>query len=121
MALRIRRLIRRHGEEITRQIRTAGTRDASTKQMTYTFTTTEIVTAYLSPPLTKNVKTQAGIVTEQVRTVYTRDTIAFHDRLVFTEGTFQVEEKPQVIYKRRGETQKFMFRMARVVEMELDV
>ena len=93
-ALRIRRLLKRHGEQITRQIRSVGARGGTSGHATMTFSSTTTVYGYIGRPLTRNVETRTGQITETTREFITQDTLLRGDRLVLQDGTYEVTTKP---------------------------
>ena len=92
---RVQTLLKRHGESVTRNVRTIGSRDSVTGQATISYGANTYIQAYLSSPLTRRFEAEAGIVIEEVRELFTQESVAFGDKITSaTCGVFEIDEDP---------------------------
>lgn len=95
-------ILKQEGEDITLQVRSTGSADSVTGIPAVTRSTERNIRAYISPPISRRIETDAGPSTEETRTLYTQDEIDFGDRFSYNGDTWEVYKKPHDIY-RKGE------------------
>jgi len=96
-ALRIKRMLRRKAEQVTRQVRAVGSRDGTTGQSALTYTTETVIFGVVGRATSRSNPQESGSITDTVREFQTQDVILRGDRIVLNDGTYVVETKPDEV------------------------
>ena len=96
-ALRIKRMLRKKAESVTRQIRDVGARDATTGQAALTYTVEITIFGAIGRATSRPNPQESGSVTNTVREFHTQDTLLRGDRIVLNDGTYVVDTKPNEV------------------------
>lgn len=96
-ALRIKRFLQKKAESVTRQIRTVGSRNATTGKAALTYAVETTIFGVIGRATSRANPQESGSVTNTIREFQTQDTILRGDRIVLNDGTYVVDTKPNEI------------------------
>ena len=96
-ALRIKRMLRKKAESVTRQTRAVGSRNVTTGKAALTYAVETTIFGVVGRATSRSNPQESGSVTDTVREFQTQDTILRGDRIVLNDGTYVVTTKPNEI------------------------
>lgn len=99
-ALKIKRMLQKKAESVTRQARAVGDRDGTTGQAALTYASETTIYGVVGRATSRPNPQESGSITDTVREFLTQDTILRGDRVVLNDGTYVVDIKPTEVRER---------------------
>ena len=96
-ALRIKRMLRKKAESVTRQIRDVGAPHATSGQAALTYAVETTIFGAVGRATSRPNPQETGSVTVTVREFHTQDIILRGDRIVLNDGIYVVDTKPNEV------------------------
>ncbi len=96
-ALKIKRLLQKKAESVTRQIRAVGSPHATTGNAVLTYNVETTILGVVGRATSRSNPQESGSITETVREFQTQDIILRGDRIVLNDGTYVVDTKPNEV------------------------